>query len=644
MPILHCATAEHQRQARQAATAYATLGWRVVSLHGVLERNGQPICTCSAGENCTSPGKHPRLTNWHNLATIDEEAIAELWKRWPISNIGVRLGPVSGIMDCEYDCEQGRQTAERLLSPCYTPTYTSARSTHRLFQFPAGLAIPKAVVHTNGLELRFGVEARGSQSVFPPSVHVAGVAYRWLEGLSPGEVQPLPFPDALAELLACETGGNGKGNGDGFTCEGHFWETPGAKEGERYDSLGRLAGRYLATYGVGDWDNLLSHALAWNAKCHPPEAEAAVTQRVRWLWEKESAKRRATPKVEAVQPTVPQVALLELVTQCFADIEAEPVHWLWFERIALGKLSLICGEPGLGKTFVSCDMAARVSRGLDFPDGSPCEVGEVALLTAEDGAGDTLRPRLDAAGADVSKVHIIEGIRAPGGREVFLNLGEHIGLIEAWLVQRPTAKLLIIDPITAFLGRTDSHENAAVRGVLGPVAKLAERRGISVTGITHLNKRETKALHRITGSIAFVAAARAAWLVATDPDDEGGDRRLFLPVKNNLGRASGLAFAITDGRVAWEPGPVLTSADDIDGEGDASPREEAMGWLTDLLTAGPIAATKVWAKAKMERIAERTLKRAKKELGIVSERVGDAWAWRLPDGQDSQTAEGTYRF
>ncbi|MHB8860992.1 MAG: AAA family ATPase [Pirellulaceae bacterium] len=348
---------------------------------------------------------------------------------------------------------------------------------------------------------------------------------------------------------------------------------------------------------------------------------------------------------EGIYPLpAPPLAALQLVTKCFADIEAEPVHWMWPERIALGKLSLICGEPGLGKTFVACDIAARVSRGLAFPDGSPCEVGEVALLTAEDGAGDTLRPRLDAAGADVSKVHIIEGIRAPGGKEIFLNLGEHIGLMEAWLVQRPTAKLLIIDPITAFLGQTDSHENAAVRGILGPVAKLAERQGISVTGITHLNKRETKALHRITGSIAFVAAARAAWLVATDPDDAGGDRRLFLPVKNNLSRTSGLAFAITDGRVAWEAEPVLTSADDIDGEGDASPRDEARNWLGDLLANGPVPAVQIWAKARVERIAERTLKRAKRELGIVSERVGDAWAWQLPDGQEDSVDEGVYRF
>jgi hypothetical protein len=279
-------------------------------------------------------------------------------------------------------------------------------------------------------------------------------------------------------------------------------------------------------------------------------------------------------------------------------------------------------------------MLARVSKGTTWPDGSPCCAGETAILTAEDGAGDTLRPRLDAAGADVALIHHIEGIRASDGKEVFLSLGEHLALVDDWLTQHADARAFVIDPISAFLGDVDSHRNAEVRGVLGPVAKLAEKHGVAILGITHLSKKDAKAINRVIGSIAFVAAARAAWLVASDPDDDSGKRRLFLPVKNNLGQASGLAFSIADGRLAWEDGSVLVSADEIDDD-DTSPREEAKTWLQALLSDGAVPSASIWKNAKAEHIAERTLKRAKRELGVVAEKAGKHWVWRLPDNPEN---------
>jgi len=568
------------------------------------------------------------LKDWPSLATTDEEEIERLWQRWPDANLGIKLGPASGLVDCEHDTDEGKATAERLLGDCFTPTYQSSRSIHRLFQFPEGLTIPKAVVMVQGLELRFGTEKKGAQSVFPPSIHASGVQYRWLNGLSPDDVEPLPFPEPLASLLT-EAGSTGKPLGDSqggpmeFVCEGDLENHPGSPEGERNGTLCRLVGRYLGQRGP-DAD-LLPQALAWGERCQPPYPAEEVHKAVAGLVERELTKQSTA---KATQPTTPR---LSLVAKPYADIQPEPVQWLWPERIALGKLSLLVGQPGLGKTFLACDLAARVSRGTAFPDSSLPPAGEAAIVTAEDGAADTLRPRLDAAGADVGRVQHIEHIRADDGKEMFLSLSDHLPQVDDWLAIHPEAKLLVVDPISAFLGDVDSHRNAEVRSVLGPVAKLAEKHNVAIVGVTHLSKKDAKAINRVIGSIAFVAAARAAWLVAPDPDDESGERRLFLQVKNNLGKASGLAFAITDGRVVWEEGPVLVSADEIEDDGEGSPRAEAKAWLQELLTDGPVPAASVWKRAKADGIAERTLKRAKKEQGIISDKQGEHWAWRLPE-------------
>ena len=380
----------------ESAKAYGRRGWRVVILHGAADG----VCTCQKGGDCPSAGKHPRLSRWHEQATSDEAELERLFGQWPASNLGVRLGPLSGIVDIEYDDSEGEATAKRLVNGIATPTYKSARSTHRLFRFPEGLAIPAAVVTAQGLEMRFGIESKGSQSVFPPSIHASGVRYEWLVGLSPDDVEPQAFPQSLVDLLAPPQADN---NGslafvmaDG---ESDLSTHPGASKGERNDTLCRLVGGYLQMNGPDS--ELPTLALAWAARCSPAFPTDDVLRIVSNLAGKEQSK--------GVLQTTSQpktAATLTLASRQYRDIEPQAVEWLWPHRIALGKLSLLVGTPGLGKTFVACDLSARVSRGEAFPDGSLPPIGQAAILTAEDGAGDTLRPRLDAAGADVAKVHL----------------------------------------------------------------------------------------------------------------------------------------------------------------------------------------------------------------------------------------------
>ena len=221
------------------------------------------------------------------------------------------------------------------------------------------------------------------------------------------------------------------------------------------------------------------------------------------------------------------------VVHTLSDVTAQSVHWLWPRRIARGKLGILAGEPGEGKSTVTLDLAARLTRpGGLMPDGAPAPDGDVLLLSAEDGLRDTIRPRLDACGADVRRVHALTATRDLDGTERHLELARDLPQLEA-AIERYHPVLIIIDPLSAYLGRTDTWRDNEVRALLSPLASLAERHECAILGVLHLTKNASaKVLNRIIGSIAFVAAARVVLAVASDQDDK--TRRFLLPVKNRL--------------------------------------------------------------------------------------------------------------
>lgn len=331
------------------------------------------------------------------------------------------------------------------------------------------------------------------------------------------------------------------------------------------------------------------------------------------------------------------------VTRCFADISPEPIRWLWPGRIPLGKLTLLIGDPGLGKSLLTLDIAARLSRGSDFPDGTISEQGMAIFLSAEDDCADTIRPRLDAAGADVSRVYTLEAVRIPladgTATERGFSLEADIAALDAMLREHPDVRLIVIDPISAYLGGVDSHNNAEVRGLLAPLAALAAQHGVAIVAITHLPKTPRRAVQSAVGSIAFAAAARAVWAVASDPEDP--ERRLMLPVKQNLSANNGgLAFGIKapDGAalVVWESGTVSVNADEVlacfeDAEGRGA-RREAESWLGQMLANGPLAVRKIKSEADAAGLAWATVRRAKDDLGVMAGKDGfdEGWSWRLP--------------
>jgi hypothetical protein len=350
----------------------------------------------------------------------------------------------------------------------------------------------------------------------------------------------------------------------------------------------------------------------------------------------------------------------EPVLTRLSDVWPERVAWLWPNRIALGKLSLIVGDPGLGKSLLTLDIAARVTTGRAWPDGTPNGApGSVVLLTAEDDLADTVRPRIDAAGADASRVNALQTVLHDDpetGNIVPMpfNLERDLLALEQAITATAECRLVVIDPVAAYLGRVDAHKNADMRALLTPLAELAARHRVAVVAVHHLNKSiALPAIYRVTGSLAFVAAARAVWAVTRDPEDESGRRRFFLPVKCNLANdETGLAYAVIcqpglDAPVVvWESGPlsarvdVALNGDQGSDENSATAVAEAARWLQQALRNGPMPAKELRKKAKADGIADRTLRRAKSRIGVQTEKDGyggdGRWLWKLPDAVDSK--------
>lgn len=360
--------------------------------------------------------------------------------------------------------------------------------------------------------------------------------------------------------------------------------------------------------------------------------------------------RQIHPYKNGAAPS-PEVGSLR--TRRIVEIAAKPIEWLWPARIARGKLTIIAGNPGLGKSQITASIAGVITSSRCWPvSGERCKPGAVLFLSAEDDPADTLRPRLEAAGANLERVHFVEGVLQgysgagiPGDR--IFSLQNDLRALAAKLEELRDVAAVFIDPITAYLGDTDSHKNAEVRAVLAPLSDVASRQNTAIIAVSHLTKAAgAQPLMRVIGSLGFVAAARAAFLVTPDPDDK--ERRLFLPMKNNLGPdTTGLAFRIegmcvpspagdlATSRIVWESEPVTVTADDVmesEAPGDKSAVGEAKDWLMENLTAGPVEAGQIFKRAANVGIAKKTLDRASKSLGVTKSKTGmtGPWSWSLP--------------
>jgi hypothetical protein len=342
-----------------------------------------------------------------------------------------------------------------------------------------------------------------------------------------------------------------------------------------------------------------------------------------------------------------------LISRRAADITPRHIDFLWPGRLARGKHSAVAGEPGDGKSQLSIYVAATISKAGEWPcSEGRAPPGNVIIFNAEDGVDDTIVPRLIAAGADLERVHIVNAVLQEDGkgRRTF-NLQADLALLERKIHEIGDVALVIIDPISSYMGKTDSHKNSEVRGALEPLSEMAERVQVAVLSITHFSKAGSgntkKALHRFIGSVAFVGAPRAAFAVIEDADNEG--RILFLHAKNNMApKSQGLAYRllqtiVCDNIVAsyvhWEGTPVTISADQAleatESTGSRTTKEEATDFLRDILGQGEVSAEEVQQAARRAGIAPKPLRSARETLKVRSRREGfgpgAAWRWSLPN-------------
>ena len=333
-----------------------------------------------------------------------------------------------------------------------------------------------------------------------------------------------------------------------------------------------------------------------------------------------------------------------LKTVCAADIEPEHVEWLVDQSFPLGMLAVIGGQPGLGKSQISINLAAGVTTGKGLPGtGGFSSIGSVIILANEDDAARTIRPRLDAAGADISKVHIVEGVAGEGAEVDMFQLDLDIAELRDRALEIGDVRLIIIDPPSAYLGtKVDSYKDSDVRRVLMPLGNLAQETGAMILLIVHLNKRtDGGAQQRFSGSTAWTAAPRVGFMVA---EDNITKQRFMLPVKNNIGddrlgyqyhiaeklvKYSGQTFKSS--YIVWDQ-TTNRSVSEILAPPKANKEsvvDDAKSFLEEELAKGPVAVDQLQKQAKAAGLSWPSVNRAKKDLPINSIKVSNGWEWTL---------------
>jgi predicted ATP-dependent serine protease len=333
------------------------------------------------------------------------------------------------------------------------------------------------------------------------------------------------------------------------------------------------------------------------------------------------------------------------------NVKPRKVEWLWPGFIPFGAITVLAGQPGLGKSLLTVKLAA------DFSAGRLAQSGTVLMLTAEDPVAEVVVPRLKAARAKLSAVHFGE-VNA-GGLAIPLQFPADVEDMTE-LVREHGARLLVIDPLSAhFEGRIDSWKDQSIREALAPLAGLAEKHDLAVLVVAHLNKgRSVDPLQRLGGSIGLAAAARSVLLLGRDPDDpqgESGSRRVLAHVKSNFGaQTPSLAFEVTKATVSDELAEYSTAAiwqrgtspyqgsDLLQGlaEGEFSTvTAEAVAFLKLVLADGPKTAKEVEAAAAEAAIPWETIKRSKRAAGVNTHKqrgvANGPWLWELDASDES---------
>ena len=592
-----------------AALSYAVWGFSVIPL---VTKDKRPLI---AWED-------------HQQRKAAEEEIKAWWWEWPDANVGIVTGAISSLVVIDLDSAKAKNKLKELL-PGYdlttVPRSRTGKGWQLFFKHP-GVTISNRAGVIPGLDVR----GDGGYVVAPPSIHPNGKDYKWEVPIN-GELPKLPVE--LFKLISSPNASNENGYRERFkTAEA----LAGVPEGQRDETIFRLACKLRSADVPEDMASTLILEAAGN--CHPPFSEIIAIEKVRRAYSKYEPKRRETKATEPKKERTP-------ITVRVSDVQREEVSWLWHHRIPRGKLTIIEGDPGEGKSFLSQAIATAITRGFGLPgEEEQREPETVLIMSAEDGLADTIRPRLEDMGADIGRVVALRGLMDEEGKERCLTLAD-LDVIEKAIVEHRPA-LVIVDPIIAYVAGKDTHKANEVRSLLAPLAALAEKYRSAILAIRHLNKSATKAAYRGQGSVDFLAACRSAFLAGEDPENPG--QKVLCHIKANLGpKTASLTYTINEGRFLWGEETSITAeqvlAVPIEGD-ERSKVEEAKSFLEDTLSNGPVPSSEVEKEAKGAGIAQTTLRRAKTALGVKPKKAsfGGGWIWSLPDRRCSSNPEDAH--
>ena len=700
-----------------AALDYAARGWRVLPLCRPTDLSNRDAPACRHHKGCgTNSGKRPLVAKWQDAAATDPETIRRWWARWPDANVGVALGSKSGVVAVDIDSDEGAVQLQALCGGTIPSTAEIATGNggRLLYAVPEALEYdPATQAGYKGADGResLRLQSTGAQCVMPPSLHYSGKLYHWVEGLAIGVDYTWPAnlpPGLCAEMCpappdapgfdftppAPESGANaGRSAAADFNARADWFADVLEPAGFKFSARRGEVDHYTRPDKAGGTSVTVGHFRAKDGtpalyvfsgsiagldaqKCydkfgcyarlfHKGEFAAAAKAlaglgygpaRPTGSGKTVSLPARVVDAIPDRKPAPGEPAHRgALVWKLASQIKRKRVDWLWHSRLPLGMLTIIDGDPALGKSGITVDIAARVTTGRDMPHsvGTARPAADVVFLCAEDDYARTVRPRLEASGADLGRCSCVFGV-GPEDDPLSFNLLDDLPLLEQRVVESG-ATLVVIDPILSFLdGRTDTHKDQSVREALGGVKRLAERTGCAVLGLRHLNKKaEGPAIYRGGGSIAFTATARMQLTVGRDPD--GSDDCVLCVSKTNLtAKPRAIHYGVKMMRLDPLPddedrSQVETSMIEWGELGDLSADEmlnqpadrgrpareskRAEDFLRDLLEPGPMDSARVFELGEAEGLTEITLKRAKKVLGIEAVKSGytkGAWAWRLP--------------
>ena len=592
---------------------------------------------------------------WRNFEPSDDE-LNRCFGNGP-TNIGVLLGERSGdLVDVDLDCPSARS-----LAPSFLPETDcvfgreSARGSHHIYRCSPAPKTAMFLDPSGGKGTLVELRSTGHQTVFPPSIHPSGERIEFERGGEPARVAPDYLVNQLEKLAAAAAIASHWNPGirheislalSGLLLRGG-WNVSAVTE--FITRIARVAGDDEWSERSRDVDTT-ARRLADNGTVKGGPSLAKVIP--------ESVARKAAEWLGVNSPAPRNEAgVAGPVVTCASEVVPERIKWLWDGRIARGKITVLDGDPGLGKTTLALDVASRKSSGRPMPGSEEaCEPGGTLIISCEDGVADTVVPRLQAAEADLQRIKILSVIRDADGAERLPVIPADLPVIRD-VIAEMRAKLVIIDPLMAYLGdRVNSWSDQSIRRALSPLANLAQESGAAILVVRHLRKSDDgPAIYRGGGSIGIIGQARTGLLVAEDPGNS--DNRILAVTKCNVAaKAPSLRFRFsTPGpdqptllapKIDWL-GEVQLSADELvhaaPGRRRHGPSDEATEFLKEVLSDRPMPANWIKKEAKERGIASATLERAKRALGVKSKRrewlknkgtelgkstsPGDRWFW-----------------